>query len=98
MHSFIPSSLHHLSLFVTTFPSLSHSSLPSQTLYTYPDSFRAYKVLIAAQYSGAKVKVAPNFELGKTNRSPDFLKKFPLGKVESHDHNVWEREDELCPQ
>ena len=42
-------------------------------------------MLIAAQYSGTKVKVAPNFELGKTNRSPDFLKKFPLGKVESHD-------------
>lgn len=58
--------------------------LPSQTLYSYPDSFRAYKVLIAAQYSGAAVTVVsepPHFELGKTNKSPDFLAKFPLGKV-----------------
>lgn len=61
----------------------SRLSLP-QTLYTYPDNFRAYKVLIAARYSGAAVKVVsdpPHFELGKTNRSPDFLTKFPLGKV-----------------
>ena len=60
-----------------------HLSLP-QTLYTYPDNFRAYKVLIAARYSGAALKVVsdpPYFELGKTNRSPDFLTKFPLGKV-----------------
>lgn len=51
-----------------------------QTLYTYPDNFRAFKALIAAEYSGAKVKTA-DFEFGKTNKSPDFLKKFPLGKV-----------------
>ena len=59
-------------------------SLYTQTLYTYPDSFRAYKVLIAAQYSGAGLKVAsepPEFELGKTNRTTEFLAKFPLGKV-----------------
>ena len=59
--------------------------LPSlQTLYTYPESFRAYKVLIAAQYSGAELTVVsepPDFQLGKTNRSEEFLAKFPLGKV-----------------
>ena len=55
-----------------------------QTLYTYPDSFRAAKVLIAAQYSGASVRVVsepPEFILGETNRTPQFLAKFPLGKV-----------------
>ena len=55
-----------------------------QTLYTYPDNFRASNVLIAAQYSGANVTVAqdpPQFVLGETNKSADFLKKFPLGKV-----------------
>ena len=55
-----------------------------QTLYTYPDNVRAYKVLIAAQYSGADVKVVsepPEFEQGMTNRTPDFIAKFPLGKV-----------------
>ncbi|GFO30176.1 elongation factor 1-gamma [Plakobranchus ocellatus] len=51
------------------------------TLYTYPDSFRANKALIAAQYSGAAVTVDANFKLGETNKSADFLKKFPNGKV-----------------
>lgn len=57
-----------------------------QTLYTYPESFRAYKVLIAAQYSGAELTVVsepPDFQLGKTNRSEEFLAKFPLGKVDT---------------
>ncbi|XP_014103496.1 elongation factor 1-gamma [Bactrocera oleae] len=51
------------------------------TLYTYPENFRAYKALIAAQYSGAQVKVAENFVFGETNKSAEFLKKFPSGKV-----------------
>jgi len=50
------------------------------TLFTYPDNFRAQKILIAAKYSGAKVTV-PDFKLGQTNKTNDFLKKFPLGKV-----------------
>lgn len=52
-----------------------------QTLYTYPENFRAYKALIAAQYSGGNVKVDPGFVFGETNKSDAFLKKFPLGKV-----------------
>lgn len=54
-----------------------------QTLYTYPNNFRAYKALIAAQYSGAQVTVAPesDFKFGETNQSADYLAKFPLGKV-----------------
>uniref|UniRef100_A0A8C5QUP6 p47 n=1 Tax=Leptobrachium leishanense TaxID=445787 RepID=A0A8C5QUP6_9ANUR len=55
-----------------------------QTLYTYPDNWRAYKPLIAAQYSGLPIKVAstpPEFQFGVTNKTPEFLKKFPLGKV-----------------
>lgn len=54
------------------------------TLYTFRDNFRANKALIAAQYSGAKIKVlsdAPDFIIGETNKSEAFLKKFPLGKV-----------------
>ncbi|XP_069944232.1 elongation factor 1-gamma isoform X1 [Cherax quadricarinatus] len=51
------------------------------TLYTYPENFRAFKVLISAQYSGAKVTVDSNFVFGETNKSEAFLKKFPLGKV-----------------
>ncbi|XP_014242460.1 elongation factor 1-gamma [Cimex lectularius] len=55
--------------------------MASGTLYTYPDNFRAYKVLVAAQYGGGNVKVAPGFVFGTTNKTPEFLKKFPLGKV-----------------
>ncbi|XP_065185449.1 elongation factor 1-gamma-like [Sycon ciliatum] len=51
------------------------------TLYTYGDNFRAQKVLIAAAFSGTQVNVAPDFKLGETNTSADFLSKFPLGKV-----------------
>lgn len=50
-------------------------------LYTYPENFRAYKALIAAQFSGANLKTAPNFVFGETNKSENFLEKFPLGKV-----------------
>ena len=52
----------------------------SQSLYTYPDNFRAYKILIAAEYSGAKISLPP-FKFGETNQTAEFLKKFPLGKV-----------------
>ncbi|XP_055331164.1 elongation factor 1-gamma-A-like [Paramacrobiotus metropolitanus] len=66
----------------------------SGTLFTYPDNFRAYKALIAAQFSGAKVKVVseiPDFVFGETNKTPEFLKKFPSGQVpafESADEKV----------
>uniref|UniRef100_A0A8C8D0I9 Elongation factor 1-gamma n=1 Tax=Oncorhynchus tshawytscha TaxID=74940 RepID=A0A8C8D0I9_ONCTS len=54
------------------------------TLYTYPENWRAFKAQIAAQYSGACLKVAssaPAFNFGQTNRTPAFLNNFPLGKV-----------------
>jgi elongation factor 1-gamma len=51
------------------------------TLFTYDGNFRALKVLIAANYSGAKVDVDPSFVFGQTNKSEEFLKKFPSGKV-----------------
>uniref|UniRef100_A0A182QHF6 Elongation factor 1-gamma n=1 Tax=Anopheles farauti TaxID=69004 RepID=A0A182QHF6_9DIPT len=55
------------------------------TLYTYPENFRAYKVLIAAQYSGVAVKVASDFVFGETNQSEAFLAKFPYGKVPAYE-------------
>ncbi|KAG8227952.1 hypothetical protein J437_LFUL008758 [Ladona fulva] len=68
------------------YPSLSSflpqsGTMASGTLYTYPENFRAYKALIAAEYSGAKVKVAQDFVFGESNKTETFLKKFPLGKV-----------------
>merc|ERR1711878_253802 len=41
----------------------------------------AQKAVIAAKYSGAEVSLAKDFKFGETNKSPEFLKKFPLGKV-----------------
>ncbi|XP_063352700.1 elongation factor 1-gamma [Pelmatolapia mariae] len=57
------------------------------TLYTYPENWRAFKAQIAAQYSGARLKVAtsaPAFTFGQTNRTPAFLNNFPLGKVPAY--------------
>ncbi|CAH0400289.1 unnamed protein product [Chilo suppressalis] len=60
-------------------------TMAAGVLYTYPENFRAYKALIAAQYSGADLKVAPNFVFGETNKSEGFLKKFPAGKVPAYE-------------
>ncbi|XP_060553025.1 elongation factor 1-gamma-like [Ruditapes philippinarum] len=55
--------------------------MASGKLFTYPGNFRAFKALIAAEYSGAKVSVDTSFKFGDTNKSSAFLSKFPLGKV-----------------
>merc|ERR1712025_1310609 len=57
------------------------ASMVGGTLFTYPDNFRAQKAEIAAKYSGAKLTVSKDFKFGETNKSAEFLKKFPLGKV-----------------
>ncbi|GLT77200.1 hypothetical protein SLA2020_488090 [Shorea laevis] len=41
----------------------------------------AFKALIAAEYSGVDVKLVENFEMGVSNKAPEFLKMNPLGKV-----------------
>ncbi|XP_014783693.1 elongation factor 1-gamma [Octopus bimaculoides] len=67
--------------------------MASGTLYTYPDNFRAYKILIAAKYSGANLTVAsspPAFQFGETNKSNVFLEKFPLGKVPAFESSTGE--------
>merc|ERR1712114_187 len=65
---------------ISSFP-VAAATMVAGTLYTYPDNFRAFKALIAAKYSGAQVTVAKDFVFGETNKKPEFLKKFPLGKV-----------------
>ncbi|XP_021714796.1 elongation factor 1-gamma 2-like [Chenopodium quinoa] len=49
-----------------------HTGLPNKN---------AYKALIAAEYSGVKVDVVKDFQMGVTNKSPEFLKMNPIGKV-----------------
>ncbi|KAB2051282.1 hypothetical protein ES319_A12G045100v1 [Gossypium barbadense] len=41
----------------------------------------AFKALIAAEYSGVQVKMVENFEMGVSNKTPEFIKMNPLGKV-----------------
>ncbi|XP_010766151.1 elongation factor 1-gamma-like [Notothenia coriiceps] len=68
------------------------------TLYTYPENWRAFKAQIAAQYSGARLKVASNspaFTFGQTNRTLAFLNNFPLGKVRVSTTGMFQRLDKL---
>ncbi|KAG2317056.1 hypothetical protein Bca4012_067951 [Brassica carinata] len=50
-------------------------------LHTYKGNKGAYKALIAAEYAGVKIEEASNFQMGVTNKTPEFLKMNPIGKV-----------------
>jgi elongation factor 1-gamma len=50
------------------------------TIYSYPNNPRVAKALIAAQYQGVTI-ATPAFQFGVDNKTPEFLAKFPLGKV-----------------
>lgn len=39
------------------------------------------KALIAAEYTGVEIKLVENCELGVTNKSPEFIKMNPIGKL-----------------
>lgn len=41
----------------------------------------AFKALIAAEYCGVKVELTKNFEMGVSNKTPEFIKMNPLGKI-----------------
>ncbi|XP_059452361.1 elongation factor 1-gamma-like [Corylus avellana] len=41
----------------------------------------AYKALIAAEYSGVNIELVKNFEMGVSNKTPEFQKMNPIGKV-----------------
>ncbi|KAM0943825.1 putative elongation factor 1B gamma, glutathione S-transferase, Thioredoxin-like superfamily [Dioscorea sansibarensis] len=50
-------------------------------LHAGADNKNAFKALIAAEYSGVKVELVKNFEMGVSNKTPEFIKMNPLGKV-----------------
>ncbi|KAI9008978.1 hypothetical protein CLU79DRAFT_723129 [Phycomyces nitens] len=61
------------------------------TIYTYPNNPRAAKAVIAGAYNGVKVDLK-SFEIPK-DVTPEFLTKFPMGKVpafESPEVNLFE--------
>ncbi|XP_022929968.1 elongation factor 1-gamma-like isoform X3 [Cucurbita moschata] len=41
----------------------------------------SFKALIAAEYNGVEVKLIPDFEMGVSNKTPEFIKMNPIGKV-----------------
>lgn len=53
----------------------------------------SYKTLIAAEYSDVKVELVKEFEMGVSNKTPEFLKMNPIGKVpvlETPDGTIFE--------
>ncbi|XP_010544111.1 PREDICTED: probable elongation factor 1-gamma 2 [Tarenaya hassleriana] len=50
-------------------------------LHTYKGNKGANKALIAAEYTGVQIEVPSDFQMGVTNKSPEFLKMNPIGKV-----------------
>ncbi|XP_038709341.1 elongation factor 1-gamma 2-like [Tripterygium wilfordii] len=50
-------------------------------LHSWASNRNAFKALIAAEYSGVKVELFKDFEMGVTNKTPEFLKMNPIGKV-----------------
>ncbi|KAJ4458492.1 putative DNA replication licensing factor Mcm3 [Paratrimastix pyriformis] len=53
----------------------------SLKLWTYPNGTRAAKALICAKYYNIPVEIPAGFEMGVTNKTPEFLAKNPMGKV-----------------
>ncbi|KAH7141145.1 glutathione S-transferase [Dactylonectria macrodidyma] len=51
------------------------------TIWTYPFNPRAMKVEAVAAVNGLTVDHAPDFAMGKTNKTPEFLADFPMGRV-----------------
>ena len=49
-------------------------------LYTFAGNTHALQSLIIARYNEIEIEV-PEFEMGKDNKTPAFLKMSPLGKV-----------------
>lgn len=50
-------------------------------LYAGNTNKNGFKALIAAEYSGVNIELVKNFEMGVSNKSPEFLKMNPIGKV-----------------
>ena len=52
------------------------------TLYSYPGNKNSCKALITAQFANVDVQVDPDFQMGVTNKTPDYIAKIhPLGQV-----------------
>lgn len=62
-----------------------------QVLHASSTNKNGQKALIAAEYSDVKIELVKNFEMGVSNKTPEFLKMNPIGKVCKHNlcENKW---------
>ncbi|KAK4101233.1 glutathione S-transferase [Parathielavia hyrcaniae] len=54
---------------------------PFGRVYSYPNNYRVLRLHVLAALNDLTLEDAPDFQVGVTNRTPEFLAKFPLGKV-----------------
>jgi elongation factor 1-gamma len=62
-------------------------------IYAPKDHLLTQKALIAAKYGNIEIELTPEFEMGKDNKTAEFLSKNPLGKVpvlETKEGCIWE--------
>nr|POF19826.1 elongation factor 1-gamma [Quercus suber] len=80
--------------------SLSHMNVVGAgILHAVKREKNSYKTLITAEYHSVKVELAPNFEMGVSNKPPEFIKMKPTGKVpvvETPDGPVFESNAIAC--
>ncbi|XP_022136686.1 elongation factor 1-gamma [Momordica charantia] len=50
-------------------------------LHSWKSNKNAFKAQIAGEYNGVKVDIVPDFTMGVSNKTPEFLKMNPIGKV-----------------
>ncbi|KAK4195516.1 glutathione S-transferase [Triangularia verruculosa] len=53
---------------------------PIGKIYTYPNNYRVQIAQVAADLNNFELEF-PEFQMGVTNKTPEFLSKFPLGKA-----------------
>jgi len=50
-------------------------------IHSYPGNINAMKAVITADYGGIKLDYPQDFAMGKQNKTPEYLKKYPSGQV-----------------
>ncbi|KAI1386782.1 glutathione S-transferase [Hypoxylon trugodes] len=54
---------------------------PFGKIYSYPGNYRVERAQVIAAVNGLEVPLAEGFKMGVDNKTPEFLAKFPMGRV-----------------
>jgi len=54
---------------------------PFAKIYTYPQNWRVHRAQILGAINGVEIEEVPDFTIGVTNKTPEYLAKNPIGKV-----------------